>query len=376
MRCAAAVFALIGFGGCDSSEPAARDAELDALLDEWQRVEADAAVRDREDRRAAVGGAQEFVDDVDLSTLYALCAREEPEDRARANAIGSLVVTKLELEPASGHVLASWLGDEALSATCRYRVLRVAQRWRGELDESELNAISEALLAAADHAPGRAEGPDWEISAAQFGTSDAVLERVDRMLGGDEARRLRAIAIARESSDARVANRLLDELRRMSIEVEDYPESAAPLAFAAARLTGGRALLPLERLVVKEGERGREIAVPALGHVEHPRTVELLSLVAEDLPGEPRPDMDAFQREASLRVYDSTRRLESYLAAQLRSSESEEARGAFALLDRAARWGPLVNPERVLRGLEALRVRPGRPVPMPVVDALMERLSR
>lgn len=371
---ALAVQALAGCGRGTGEESVPPGREREAVLDAWRATEAEArATGGREGARRT----DEFLSGVGLDALYALCATP-PEDAEYQAALGSLLSTKLEMDPQPAEALAAWLQDPELSVLCRARVLRFAQRARDLMGGEEQSIISDALLSAATRMReiDGEESPDWVRAAAQFGRTDRVLSRVRELLAADDdATRARGALIAGESEDPRVAEALLDVLREVAADPDAYPESAERVAVTAARLLGARTLLPLEKLVVEGDLRGSAIAVPALGYVEHPRALELLLLVYGDAPRDPDPGADAFARAERQRLYDATRRLESHLVRALSSGSDAEAGVAFELLDRASRFGPLVRPPRVTDSLRAFRARGDRGVSVETIDAVIARVE-
>jgi hypothetical protein len=182
---------------------------------------------------------------------------------------------------------------------------------------------------------------------------------------------------------------MLSALRRVAASPEAFPQSRVSIAETTARLVGVRALLPLEKLIVDGGLAGRAAAVPGLGYVQHPRAVELLVLAYGKLPmrlapgegaapsGTARTGAAAMEPDLPERtdLFDATRRLERYLCTLLAGAEAESAHHAYELLDRASRFGALVDPGEVTAALERFRARGDRRISSADVDSTIARLA-
>lgn len=340
----------------EATPPRNREPAASLLLDRWTAVADSLASLPRVERAAQL---RAFLSaHVTMADLHDLCRDTTAEERALATllrAYGDMLV----LDPAD---VVDLLTDEAVSEPCRLQALRQAQAMRDQLSRADADAIGEALLRAADRADGT-RASDLEVYAAQFARTDGLRARMAGYLASDvDSVLARGVAMARESRDETAGAALTGALKRIAPRIDAFPESGRLLVSAAARAEGARLLPYLEPLLRRTNEpHVQNLAIEAMGEMPAPPTLEQLLRLYPDRDTVPinaaaLPPGGVRDRYAAL--YDAVRRLEAFIGRQLRGGSEREVTVALALLDRATRFGPMVEPPRLADALTAYAARP------------------
>jgi len=279
-----------------------------------------------------------------------------------------------EATPAAEELTAV-LGDAAVAPACIDLAVRVAQWSREALSSAEQDTVAGALLGQSSVAETAERRRELELTAAQFGRNDRVLARMRGYVDATEdATRLQGIRMVGESQDPRAHELSLRQLHEIAAHPEASRASRALTIEIAARQHGGRALADLETLMGSATDwEVRKAAILATGTVLEPRAAAALHRLAREDPALRADSTSSATRALEAALHEATRRMEVGLIGWLEKGEPENARIAFALVDRASAIGPLIDPSAVRIALKELGRR--GLVPLADVKRVSDRLA-
>ncbi len=366
MRKLTRVFALVGCLVVTSlvADPTlgAEEESLKDLLARWRAFSEPLKELTREERLARV---PEFFEGIDVEHLHRLCHEcRERGDAEEETVLMNLLQARFRYARPSAEELARFIGDTLAAPSCEMVAVNFSARMREAFSDPDRALLSQAALAAADR-PGLTpqKSGAMERAAAALSTTQEVLERVQTYFESDsDSLWLRAVWLTRDTPDDVATDLLLARFDEVVRDVGRHPVSFPAMIIAAATRGQARALGAIEQLLAGDVDwEIRRQAIMALGYIQDPAALRLLLDMYRDQETGIRDETwaitDPQERSFYDNLYRATRMNEAAVIEQLASGESEPARWAFELIDRAVRFGKLVNPDAVIRGLEAYAER-------------------
>jgi len=321
-----------GDGGPEAEVPPATR----GLLERWATAtRGSARERTRAERLADV---EAVLEDVSPDRVRAVCAGADAFPASDRRALRRLARAVAGDDPRAVEAWTALLRDPEVGDDCREGVVMALQRAREVLGDDAAARISDALLDVADARPGEA-GARWERLAAQFGTTDRVLRRVEALLSSaDDESRARAARLGAESRDPRVGELLAGYLYRLAEAPAAHPVSRPLLVQAAAERGQGSALPGLEKVIFATGSPDLD-SVAALGAIRSERTLAVIENVYEARAGIPEGE----RAELDAALHRAVRGVEPVILTILRDGDEAPAARAMRLLGLARESGPFAR---------------------------------
>lgn len=235
------------------------------------------------------------------------------------------------------------LTDPTVHASCKAGLMRHVNQIQDDLGADEREAVGEAFLTMADSgefSPGIVK--QIEIAAAQFTTSDAILERMEGYLAAeDEELRGHAVAMLARSPAPR-SRALLRETIQRYLTAGTLP--SRQILLLAAPALGEEGFAELEALLTQAKTPAQRLDVlEAMAGTGDPRVLPLLLAEYGDGAGGIRDSTfalaDSDERNRYFQLYRLTRILEPQLLDALAGGQADLRWVAVELLDRESRHG-------------------------------------